>query len=81
MALEIYKERKGKIAREQVIFSSPIVLFSWDPVTQALVKAGVVKKEGVTYYIADFPGLAKMITACKKWAETGLPDLYGRVAI
>ena len=81
VALELYKEKGGAPARADIIFNSPIVLYSWASVTEALIKVGVVRKEKETYYVVDFPKLVKMIVAGKEWKELGMAQLHGRVLI
>jgi hypothetical protein len=63
------------------IFNSPIVLYSWDIVTDALIKAGIVQhKEGVNY-IVDLPKLLELVKTKKQWKEIGLTQLYGSLII
>lgn len=63
------------------IFNSPIVLYSWDIVTEALIKAGIVQhKEGVNY-IVDLPKLLELVKTKKQWKEIGLAQLYGNIII
>ena len=82
VALEIFKIKQGaKIIRTENIFNSPIIIYSWDIVVDALVKNGIIKKEMSSYYIVDMPGLLALIKSGKKWSEIGLPQLYGRISI
>lgn len=82
LALEIYEEAKGVgTAKSKTIFNSPIVLYSWGPVVDALSKQGMVKKTGQSYYVVDFPKLIDFIEQGKKWSDIGLPELYGKMAI
>ena len=81
VALELYKEKGGPLVRADIIFNSPLVLYSWASVTEALIKAGVVQKEKETYYVVDFPKLVKMIVAGKEWKDLGMAQLHGRVLI
>ncbi len=82
VALEIFKTNQpAKLVKSDLIFNSPIVIYSWDIVVNALVAKGIVKKEGEIYYITDMPGLIDYIRKGKKWADIGLTDLYGRVNI
>jgi ABC-type Fe3+ transport system substrate-binding protein len=81
VALELYKEKGGTLPRADIIFNSPIVLYSWASVTEALIRAGVVRKEKETYYVVDFPKMVKMIVAGQEWKDLGLPQLHGRVLI
>jgi len=81
VALEIYKESKRPLAQSDIIFNSPILLYSWASVTDALVKQGVVAKVKNAYYVVDFPKLVKMIEAGRQWKDVGMPQLYGRMTI
>lgn len=81
VAGELYKENHGKEMRRDTIFSSPVVLYSWAPVVDKLMAAGVVTLVDGSYYIADFPKLLTFINSGKKWKDIGLTDLYGRIGI
>src|SRR5262249_52483903 len=45
-----------KVLRDQVIFNSPIVVYSWAPIADGFVRAGLATKEGEHYFI-DAKGL------------------------
>jgi hypothetical protein len=82
VALEIYRiARDNAPVKSEIIFSSPIVIYSWQIVVNALAKAGLVTESGGTASITDFPKLVAWVAEGKKWAEAGLPELYGKVAI
>jgi len=82
VALEIFKSTQApKLVKSDLIFNSPIVIYSWDIVVNALVDKGIVTKENGIYYITNMPALIDYIRKGKKWSEIGLPDLYGRVNI
>lgn len=81
VALELYKEKGMQPARADIIFNSPVVLYSWASVTEALIRAGVVQKDKNTYYVTDFPKLVQMIVAGKEWKALGMAQLHGRVLI
>ncbi len=81
VALALYKEKGGPLARADIVFNSPIVLYSWASVTEALLRAGVVRKEQQTYYVVDFPKFVQMILAGKEWKTLGMGQLHGRVLI
>lgn len=81
-ALELFKETKGqKLVKSEIIFNSPIVLYSWDIVTDALVKENIVQSVEGSYYIVDMPRLVDLITSNKKWSDIGLNDLYGNITV
>jgi hypothetical protein len=81
VAPELYKAVHGAPAQEQVIFNSPIVLYSWDIVADALEQQGVVKRVDNTYYIVDFPKLVDLVVKETTWKEIGVPQLYGKMTI
>lgn len=81
VALELYKNKGGKSAGTDTVFNSPIVFYSWDIVTDALIKAKVVQKLGETYYVVDAPKLIRMINSGTHWKDIGLPQFYGRVSV
>lgn len=82
VALELFKNlHAAKYRKSEIIFNSPIVLYSWDIVTEALINNGIVKKIDNTYYIIDFPKLIKLVMESKKWADIGITDLYGKISI
>jgi hypothetical protein len=81
-ALELYKINKNsQMVNADVIFNSPIVLYSWDIIADALIKQSIVKRTDSSYFIVDFPKLVKLVTDGKKWSDIGLPELYGRISI
>lgn len=82
VAVDIYKSLPNKpLLKTETIFNSPIVLYSWDKVTDALIKEGIVKKSDSAYYIVNFPKLVNLVNQGKKWSDIGLPELYGKITI
>jgi hypothetical protein len=69
------------LVQSRNIFHSPIVLYSWEIVVEALVQNGMVEKRGDTYYISNLSRLIDMVETRKRWADVGLPQLYGTVKI
>ncbi len=75
----------GEVERQTVIkggltLNTPIVIYSWAEVTDALIREKiVVQKEGV-YYITDMNKLLNYILAGKRWNDIGL-DIYGKINI
>ena len=81
VALELYKNRGGRSVGADTVFASPLVFYSWDVVTDALIKIGIVQKLGTSYYVVDAPKMIRMISAGTKWKDIGLPELYGRISV
>src|ERR1700733_11729858 len=73
VALEIFRTTQpAKLVKSDLIFNSPIVIYSWDTVVSVLVNKGLVKKENDTYYITNMAGLINYIRQGKKWSDIGL---------
>lgn len=81
VAAEMYHNIGGTSMGEEVIFNSPIVLYTWVPICDSLIKIGIVSRIKDSYFIVDFQRLIDMIKEQKTWAEIGLADLYGQIAI
>jgi hypothetical protein len=79
--VEVARSTGLKLSRDQVIFTSPIVLYSWDPIADGLVKGGLARPAGGPRYTIDLLILLKAIIAGKSWAALGVPDLFGRARV
>ena len=77
---------KGESTRHTVLtggltLNTPIVIYSWADVTDALVREEIVTEISGIYYITDMNKLLNYILEGKKWADIGLPMLYGNINI
>jgi hypothetical protein len=79
--VEVARSAGVKISRDQVIFNSPIVLYSWDRIADGLVKAGFAESAGGPRYTVDLLKLLKAIIAGESWTSIGVADLFGRARI
>lgn len=61
--------------------NTPIVIYSWDVVVDALIKQNVVTLKDGVYYITDMDKLINYILEGKKWSDIGLNDIYGYINI
>lgn len=61
--------------------NTPIVIYSWKPVVEALINENIVTKTDDVYYITDMNKLITYILEGKKWSDIGLNDLYGNINI
>ena len=61
--------------------NTPIVIYSWDTVVDALINEGIVTETDGVYYITDMNKLIDYILEGKKWSDIGLNDLYGNINI
>ena len=61
--------------------NTPIVIYSWGEVVDALIKEQIVTQKDGVYYITDMPKLLNYILEGKKWSDIGLTQLYGNINI
>ncbi len=79
-------EEKGEAERYRVkngglILNTPIVIYSWDSVVDALMNEEIVSERDGTYYITDMDKLLNYILEGRKWSDIGLDMLYGNINI
>ena len=79
-ALEYYQQVCGAPVKNEIIFNTPIVLYTHTPILEAFRERGLVTEREGCYYM-DMEGLVAEIEAGTTWAELGLPELYGTVAV
>ena len=77
---------KGEASRSRVLdgsltLNTPIVIYSWDEVVDALIKEQIVTAKDNVYYITDMNKLLTYILEGKKWSEIGLDSIYGSINI
>ena len=60
--------------------NTPIVIYSWGEVVDALIKEKIVTETDGVYYITDMDKLISYILEGKKWKDIGL-NLYGQINI
>lgn len=77
---------KGEAERYRVLdggltLNTPIVIYSWDKVVDALTAENIVTETDGTYYITDMNKLLSYILEGKKWSDIGLNMLYGSINI
>ncbi len=79
-ALEYYNEIHGSGKADEIVFNTPIVLYSHKIIADALEKQGIVYMNDGVYY-ADTAKLTEFILAEKQWSDIGLSQLYGEVFV
>ncbi|BBB91165.1 MAG TPA: hypothetical protein PKA28_11415 [Methylomusa anaerophila] len=78
--LEMYKKAYGN-GENEIIFNSPLVIYTWDNIVDALVKRGIAHNIDGTYFAVDFAKLIDLALAGSQWPDIGVPDLYGKIII
>ena len=61
--------------------NTPIVIYSWKQIVDALINENIVKETDGVYYITDMNKLINYILQGKKWSDIGLTGLYGNINI
>jgi hypothetical protein len=80
-ALELYKQKYGSAyKRAEVVFNSPIVLYTRKTVSEAFKQQGWVHTEADTEYI-NLLTLINAVLADTKWSSIGLDELYGNLYV
>ncbi len=70
-----------KVLQGGLTLNTPIVIYSWAEVVDALEKENIVTKQDDVYYITDMQKLMNYILEGKKWSDIGLTKLYGNINI
>lgn len=79
-ALEYYQQVCGSPAKSEIIFNTPLVLYTYQPVLEAFLDCGMVAEQNGCYYM-DMAALVAAIEQGTTWADLGLSELYGSVAV
>ena len=79
-ALELYEQSFGSPKASEIVFNTPLVLYTHTPVAEALKSQGIAgESDGVT--TVDMEILTEWIASGKTWADIGLPELYGSISV
>ena len=81
IAMELYQNRFGNPAGDDLVFNSPIVFYTWKPIAEALEANGMVKNAGGTHYTVDTIQLIDMIRSGTNWKDAGVDALWGNATI
>ena len=80
LALELFRKNGGKDLQNEIVFNTPIVLYSRKIVVDALIDQGVVHEENGVHFV-DMTKLAGLMKDEKTWADIGLSQLYGPILV
>ncbi len=75
-ANNLAKSLDGSIA-----LNTPVVIYSWDHIADALINEGVAEVRDETYFIKDMGSLLNRIQEGQKWADIGLANVFGTINI
>lgn len=78
--VDIARQSGVKIRDDRVMLNTPIVVYTWQPVVDGLIKSGLVTvTDG--YHQLDLKALLDAILAGTDWSKLGVVTLYGRARI
>lgn len=66
----------GKVKDTYPVFFTPIVIASWADLVKPLVTAGIVKKSGNTFYIANMLKLLQKVEQGQRWKDLSDNDKF-----
>ncbi|MDO5021795.1 MAG: hypothetical protein Q4E07_00470 [Eubacteriales bacterium] len=78
-ALDLYEKTYGKPKQNEIIFNTPIVIYSRKAVADSLINSGYVKQDNGIYYM-DMAKFLPVLENSTKWRDIGV-DLYDTVVV
>ena len=79
LALDLARDTGLQVAADSIVFNSPIVLFSWSSVAEALEAQGIARPLSTERmaWAVDMRALLVLIDQERSWGELGLANLGG----
>ena len=71
----------AKSLEGSVALNTPVVIYSWDKIADALINEGIAEVRGETYFIKDMSSLLTRIEEGQKWTDIGLSNVFGTINI
>ena len=81
VVLERYKSCGGTVLSADNTYYSPIVIYSWVKIVDALATAGVAQLQADGSYSLDFAALVTLIESGKTWTSLGLSGYHGAISV
>lgn len=72
---------RNRVLEGGLTLNTPIVIYSWDTIVDALIAENIVTEQDGVCYITDMDKLLTYILEGKKWSDIGLDMLYGNINI
>jgi len=70
-----------QVRRDEIVFNSPIVVYSWSPVVEVLTRRGYIEEQSGALYLVKARELIADIVKGTTWRDYGLNTLFGRVIV
>ena len=71
---------RNRVLKGSLTLNTPIVFYSWDVVTNALIKEGIVEERDGVYYMTNPKKMLNYMLQGKKWKDIGL-NFSGNITI
>lgn len=82
IAVDIFKRNtNNSMVKNENIFHSPMVFYTWDIVCDSFIKQEIVQKKNGVNYLSRFDKFIQLIIENKKWSDIGLNQIYGSVKV
>ena len=79
-AVKLFRDSNRKAGKDQIIFNSPLVIYTGWNIADGLIKQGIVEKRREGYFIVNFQKLLTMVVERKAWRDIG-QDFDGKILI
>ncbi|MDL2407843.1 substrate-binding domain-containing protein [Rhizobium calliandrae] len=79
--VDIARQSGVKIRNDRVVLNTPVVVYTWQPVVDGLMKAGLVSVTATHQYQLDLKALLDAVLAGTSWSKLGIDALYGQARI
>lgn len=79
--VDLARKSGVKVRNDQVVLNSPVVVYTWQPVADGLIKHGLVKLTPSKQYQLDLAALLKALLANQDWSSLGVDALYGKARL
>lgn len=81
VAVELARNSGKSVLSDETIFNSPLVLYAWADVADALIGAGVVTKRNDGFLTADVGKIGELVESEARWKEDLGLNIYGRFKV
>lgn len=69
------------VRRDEIVFNTPLVVYSWSPVVEALMRRGYVDERAGVFYLVKARELVDDMVRGTTWRDLGISNLFGRVLV
>jgi hypothetical protein len=76
VALDLYESNFGR-GKSEIIFNSPIVIYTWAEVLESLETEGYVEQIDKVWFLTRFEDFIQGIISQRSWKEIGVERLFG----